>query len=506
MDRDSRKWKLKAPKNLAEFIRQNCADQGYIIFSEKISTAVCTRCNGEFNYEDLGMWFTHSKDASLGVACPLCGKKGIPKNARYGRKNLQDSGRVIWFRRHGAVTYMQMDDFIIDYRTPHPAIWTAPSQQIRLCKGSQIRMDWKDGWWDGGRWEQVVKIGVKHPVTGAFGQFRQHTHIMWDSLQKVGTDLQYADLREERFTSGYFDEYEEAGRLLTYMSEFLKYPAIELLEKAGFETMVLNRSAGIKSRNMNIRGKDLRSILKMNSAEIRYLRTIDPRVSILDDIKDIRRLWPQARIEDIKDLSKIFPMLMPQNKLDRIDENARWDKLLKMMLDNNRAKNRTMDLNDYADYLEWIDDLGLRKDKRTLYPRDFQAAHDDLMHRRDIATDGPMVENFRRMERAITGMEEPFISNGILIRPASYPGELRKESQALNHCVRTYVDKVAEGRTSILFIRRVEDPETPWFTLELNRDGRIVQCRGKNNCSYPKEVEEFIDQWVVWRKKLLKAA
>ena len=70
----------------------------------------------------------------------------------------------------------------------------------------------------------------------------------------------------------------------------------------------------------------------------------------------------------------------------------------------------------------------------------------------------------------------------------------------LNHCVRAYIDKVARGITSILFIRRMEEPEKPYFTLELSPKGEVVQCRGDHNCSCPEEVEEFINKWKDWRE------
>lgn len=503
---DDRRWKIRPPKGLEEYILRHCQNQNYLIFSEKTGTAVCTCCNEELSMEQEGIYLTHSSGAELTTSCPRCGAKVIPKNARYGRKSLRDDGRIIWFRKHGAVTYMEMDMFIIGYQNPHPDVWVAPWQQIRLSKDSQIRMDWDSGWWSKPHWYNVDAIRVRHPKSGMCGGRKEHTHVMWETLKNVGTDLRYADLDPERFKDEWWDEYDTSQRLITYMSEFLKYPAIEILEKAGFETVVMNRASGAKTRALNMRGKDLRSILRMNKAEIRYMKEKNPTVADLEEFRMVRKYWPEAKIEDIEDIGRAFPGYLQADTIKLISKEAEWPKVLKMLLEENRATGDAYTVRDYGDYLGWINTLGIRKDKRVIYPKNFGQAHDTVMGQYEEAKDSIKVEEFKTAEASITGMTEPFVLGNLMIRPAASPAELQKESKALNHCVRTYVDRVASGKTSILFIRKVEEPDKPWFTLELDCSGRVVQCRGDHNRAYPEEVGVFIDKWMKWRKKARASA
>ena len=81
---------------------------------------------------------------------------------------------------------------------------------------------------------------------------------------------------------------------------------------------------------------------------------------------------------------------------------------------------------------------------------------------------------------------------------------LNSESSALGHCVKTYGDKVAEGKTLIFFIRKKSEPEVPYYTLEIKPDGKFVQCRGKYNCGTTEEVEEFKDMVVKEFNRKLK--
>ncbi len=86
-----------------------------------------------------------------------------------------------------------------------------------------------------------------------------------------------------------------------------------------------------------------------------------------------------------------------------------------------------------------------------------------------------------------------------MIRPPISQEEVANEGEALRHAVVCYLGKIAEGATSILFIRRVSEPNKPFYTLELNpKTLRVVQCRTKHNASYEEnpEVMGFVETWV----------
>lgn len=88
----------------------------------------------------------------------------------------------------------------------------------------------------------------------------------------------------------------------------------------------------------------------------------------------------------------------------------------------------------------------------------------------------------------------------ILVVPQS-GDEIRKEGEALDHCVGGYVERVARGETNIFFIRKADHPEKSYFTMEW-RDNKIIQCRGMKNCGMPPEVKAFVQ---VFEKKMLEA-
>lgn len=87
----------------------------------------------------------------------------------------------------------------------------------------------------------------------------------------------------------------------------------------------------------------------------------------------------------------------------------------------------------------------------------------------------------------------------LLVVPASAE-DIKAEGAALHHCVGTYVDRVARGETNIFFIRKEQEPDKPYFTMEW-KDNDIVQCRGSRNCGMPPEVKAFTE---AFKKKMLE--
>lgn len=94
--------------------------------------------------------------------------------------------------------------------------------------------------------------------------------------------------------------------------------------------------------------------------------------------------------------------------------------------------------------------------------------------------------------------------DGFILKIAESQEDLNVESSVLGHCVRTYGNRVAEGKTIIYFIRREENPDEPYYTLEIRPEGKFIQCRGEHNCSMTPEVEAFKDFVVAEFNRRLK--
>lgn len=87
--------------------------------------------------------------------------------------------------------------------------------------------------------------------------------------------------------------------------------------------------------------------------------------------------------------------------------------------------------------------------------------------------------------------------DGLLIRPVKDYADLLREGDLQHHCVATYAQAIAGGKSAIFLIRHTDTPEHPYFTLELDEKKLTVrQNRGKYNCARTPEVKAFEKAWL----------
>lgn len=85
------------------------------------------------------------------------------------------------------------------------------------------------------------------------------------------------------------------------------------------------------------------------------------------------------------------------------------------------------------------------------------------------------------------------------IRPARKAEEIVQEGRILHHCVGGdgYLRKHDRGDTFILFLRFVGDEETPYITVEISKELRIIQWYGAHDKKPDeKNMQKWLDAYV----------
>ena len=175
-----------------------------------------------------------------------------------------------------------------------------------------------------------------------------------------------------------------------------------------------------------------------------------------------------------------------------------------------------VDISYLMDYWQMAAQIGLDLSDISLrLPKDLRRAHDlanerlmEMRARRaaaerekELAKRRPAFAK-RAEELALYGWEQ----GGLLIRCAKDEEELIREGKVLSHCVARYAEDVATGKTAIFFIRKAEEPDTPFYTLELDEEKLTVrQNRGKKNCDRTEAVQKFEAAWLVWLQEQRQA-
>ena len=153
-------------------------------------------------------------------------------------------------------------------------------------------------------------------------------------------------------------------------------------------------------------------------------------------------------------------------------------------------------LSTLEDYWKLAKKVGeqLRTDEER-YPQHLVAAHDAMLARVKFKESEELKEGFRKQFERLSAYS--FTADGLLIRPVRDEQELIFEGKALHHCVATYAKTHSQGERVILLIRRQEEPEVPFYTLNLNtKTLHVIQNHGAYNKLQTDEVKAFETKWL----------
>lgn len=315
---------------------------------------------------------------------------------------------------------------------------------------------------------------------------------------------------------------------------YRNHPALEWVIKMGFNKLAMQMLDYYDTsyhdwrvKLLNEKGKNIFEVLQLTKENARILQMTDGGKEDLRILQEAQRYGCKMEEDTLVRYQRIFG-----NRTRPIRErNASVHKICRYIERQSRdyeveacsfwqsrrgrstkeeQKLRSCGM-DWIDYIGWCKDLGYDlTDTHVYFPKDIGEAHDRAYREWQEMTDEREKkkkteeerELKKRMEHAKELLSETFGAtedgkgiyvkgkNMILVIPETAK-DIREEGKALHHCVATYIGKVAAGATCILFVRRAEEPETPFYTLEY-KDGEIIQCRGAYNREPTSEVRDFI--------------
>lgn len=484
-----------APKGVRDWILKDVAKGRYMIYSHKENRAVCTYCGHIYSIIDAELIPLPARGEK--VVCPHCKSEAEYKPKGVGRKSLTEMTRAMVLVARGKSIYVSITEVNISYEEELPEVYAWLQAVYKFNSKEQIYYKHSpDGYWCVDRWDKMKTIKI--PGVGGMGYFqprRLGVHVYPGNLGTVNrrTDLKYADL------VGFFQSSEsDADSLMGYINLSAKYKSVELLYKAGFKHLIGQRADGACTFNtIYWRGSNLRKIFGMSMDHIRIVREAGLYFRELRVYKDYLKAGNPVTPEEAVLLSNINGSYYDDRIIPIITKYVPLRKIASYMVAQNERAKRSNTIRDYADYIEECEKLRKdMQDKRVLLPKDFAKAHKEAGRELRYVEDKVNMEAFIKNQRKLTGMDSPYIRNGLLIRPAVDQEELREEGRTLHHCVGGYADGIIAGYRAVLFIRKADQPDMPYYTLELNKGRKVAQCRGAHNCNITEEVQSFIDLWM----------
>jgi DNA-directed RNA polymerase subunit RPC12/RpoP len=464
----------------------------------------CTHCKKEFDSTNLKLkhqanyvqpYCSHGMlPPPARVKCPHCGSECVPKASGIGRKSLLDRAYFIYFdksTRDSNVVVARGFAAFRDYSNDYHDVKTQYLEVTRYVfeMGGSKMFSNAGYYWDHDfhnkkyPWQQRKTAFIDQRYSMVLG-----LNYSLENIKKAvsGTQFQYSC----------WEEYQQRYDIVEILNLYSRYPCIEYLTKFGFKELVREKLGHDRTYSaINWRGKTVFKVLKLNKNELKEIKQngLNPDCFFL-------HLLQMAK----KDGSNLTPIEINELSIREYHENYLKDMLAYLSFrkafnyiqkqracNPKRFKSGSDVLSAWNDYLRDCKRLNLDvQDLKVIFHKNLHAAHQNMIKQINIKADAELQVQIAEKAKLLKKLY--YKHQGLLIRPAQTADELIAEGKALNHCVGNYAPDYAKGLKTILFVRKAEAPDTPYFTMEL-RGKTVIQLRGKNNCSPDEIVKQFVE-------------
>lgn len=289
-----------------------------------------------------------------------------------------------------------------------------------------------------------------------------------------------------------------------YLAAYGKTPRLEHLAKMGLSYLIDDLIESRSTKMIYPEKPTIFGVLKLSKEDTRFLQKINGGAEILKELRLIRTKQIKITYEQIEEAEIMFEGC--RNRFLCALTYTTAGKLLKYI--KSQAVGRRTDryrlvLLDWLDYLE--DGKKLKYDfanSYVLFPANLKESHRTTIALLNLEKEKKIKRKRESIKRMYQAMLETYSYSNkyFFITPPKDAEEIVKEGQQLHHCVGNYIDRVARGETTILFVRKKDSPEESFYTMEVH-NGQLIQCRGKYNQNMTSEVNAFVE---AFKKKILE--
>lgn len=331
------------------------------------------------------------------------------------------------------------------------------------------------------------------------------------NLDKVldGSPWKYSQLKE------FYLAEKKQFYVIDYLRQYRRYPILEYLVKLRLyrlaESVVSGSHYYSQDSGFNPDGKTLKAVFGFDKSYLSLLRKVNPGLGQVRIAKALIHAGVQPDVELLRwcgdyGISRPENILVPLKYMSSYKlmkyVNGQYAEFCKKNPYQGGGYYKMEDvLTDYRDYLCMSDGLELDlKNSFVLFPADLKKAHDEVndIFDRDQALiyDRQIQKQFKEMDH-----QYRFVKYGFALFLPHTAKEILEEGQSLHHCVGSYVKKVVKRESTILFVRKAEERDTPLCTVEI-RNGEVVQARCHDNQTPSPAIRKFLD---AWEKEILHA-
>ena len=461
------------------------------------------------------------------ACCPWCGREVTMKETgRLGkRKKLLEHHPVVYLKEKDgdlyARAYWARKDYQGELDQP-PKFFLVGAYYFGdgLASYTYPSM-WRD------RYETITLRGNYDPVHRKITEpFMEDTG--WNGGRYIGyTVFGLDEIQKSRFRYCRYEQFEPRETnsyhwdLMKYMAACSIWPRqIEMLMKTGFESLVDDLVQGRRKNTKVIKWgeTDYLKAFGLSKQELHAWRDSGASPQIIGEYKILRnkKLW--TSFEDLAAIEQEWPhdyteflRFCKKRKLPPRKVCAYLTRFVGGCSRNTMTLRRAFEIwRDYLNMAEYLDyDLG---NETVFWPRDLFEKHDAAAEEQRLKLlrekkEQDAVLLMAQRERIKTWQEKYNFSMGeYFIRVAESASEIVAEGKTLSHCVGGYAERHMAGRTTILFLRRIDMPSASLYTIEM-QGNQLQQIHGYKNevgtgARPPRQTMAWmLEPWLAWLKK-----
>lgn len=492
------------------------------------------------------------------LQCTHCGKKEIIDRKKIGLKNNQ-KGKCpfckspVVFKARGRMPRVKIDEcnflyvesqekgFLLRYFHATRRILTSKTETKSLINESL--KEYARCFW------QFEETGAPVIETYEYGRYKNRGYYRWIPFQGIyffNAKLYPKNLPDAwKHTPMKYSALEILSRDLpsvplfyeNIMRAFLDFPKLEWFIKMKFHNLII----GIFQNNfyrsyyysfLNFNGNTIYEILGLNKINTKLLQSMNGNLNELKLLKTSQKMGLRITPQQLRDFYHRFGCntklleckkdYVSLHKFMKYFEKESEEYPQSEARYSHETKESRMAY-DWKTYLTWCEKLGYNLDNPFYYmPNHFLRVHDrvakeyeefqnkkaaaekkriwQLCEQKNKEMRNKMLKVFSN-EKTLNNPNVFSIKGNELILVVPKNGdEIQKEGENLHHCVRTYIKQIAKGETNVFFIRKKNNPEKSYYTMEW-KDNQVKQCRGDHNSSMTEDVQSFVH---AFETKMLK--
>lgn len=480
------------PENLKEYCNQHIFHKSYVFYGKKQKDggreARCSRCGRHFRV-------FREVQHNMTAPCPECGAAASWLGDFY-KTQIRETDDLCVAEKVDDQLLLRWVTVERSYRAPgYEEIFAFSTIAYNLyLKGGKIyfyklRKDgWNDGTWYRGRlgeqYYHASRIYADN-LAEAFGR-KYYNVDLQAGLEGDNHKLSFCDLLNNLKNEPVAEYLFKLG--MPYLASTYRRSG-KLPEKAGFKDYV-----GIGKEYLPL----MRS-MDITWSEIGLIQTAKCWVS-----EEMLERWRMLRLTgwQTADAKKVMEHVSFVQLLNYLEKQCRMLRVTAGSV-----------LGWWKDYLGMSKELRVDlSSKSARMPRNIKIAHDQVLEATElIRAEKRAAEEMKRAkareaeyEPAVAALYEAirfdaYSKYGFTVRLPEHVADLVREGQSLGHCVGRYEydKKTVRGESCIIFIRKKEDPDKPFYTMEYDLKDKVIrQLYGKGNRAATPEVRKFANEYI----------